>query len=96
VSPGYDERTGCTSLKSIVIPSAVTTIGSKAFYKCKKLLTIRIKSSVLKKIGSKAFNNTGSAKLKKLKVYVPKKKKNKYIKMLKKAKLSAKAKIKKM
>ena len=93
---GKNAFCGCTSLKSIIIPSGVTTIGSKAFYKCKKLLTIRIKSSVLKKIGAKAFKKTGSAKVKKLKVYVPKKKKNKYKKMLKKAKLSAKAKIKKM
>ena len=36
--PTYEEY--CEEIKSIIIPKAVTTIGSKAFYMCTKLTSI--------------------------------------------------------
>ena len=86
--------------KSVVIPSMVaingeiyyvTEIGSKAFYKCKNLKKVTIKSSKIKKIGSKAFKGI----YKKAKFYLPKKKFSKYKKKLKKAGAPKKAKYKK-
>jgi hypothetical protein len=64
----------------------VVAIEKNAFYGCKKLNTVKIKSSKVTKIGSKAFYGTA----KKLKVKVPKKKISKYKKLLKKSKVSAK------
>ena len=78
------------TIKSATIGANVTTIGASAFYKCKSLKTITIKSTVIKKIGSKAFKNTNA----KATVKVPKAKKAAYKKLLKKAGLSAKAKVK--
>lgn len=43
------------SLTSVTIGSNVIAIGSKAFYKCKKLVKVKIKSKQLSTIGSKAF-----------------------------------------
>lgn len=71
-------------IKSVIIGKNVTTIGSKAFYNCKKLSKVFIKSKKLKKIGKKAFSRKGG---KKIKVSVPKKMKKKYIKLFKKAKI---------
>lgn len=42
-------------LTSVTIGSNVIAIGSKAFYKCKKLVKVKIKSKQLSTIGSKAF-----------------------------------------
>lgn len=42
-------------LKELVIGSNVTTIGSKAFYKCSKLSKIKVSSKSLKAVGKKAF-----------------------------------------
>lgn len=78
-------------LKSVVIGPNVKTIGKQAFYGCKKLTKVTIQSKVLKSVGSKAFAK-GS---KKITVTVPKKKASSYKKMLKKAKISSKAKYKK-
>lgn len=44
-----------TKLKSVTIGSNVAAIGSKAFYKCKNLSTVKIKSKKITSIGSKAF-----------------------------------------
>jgi peptidoglycan hydrolase-like protein with peptidoglycan-binding domain len=72
----------CKKLAKVTINSTVlTTIGKNAFRNCKALKKITIKTTVLSKIGSNAFKNVG----KKLKIQVPKKKKNAYIKMIKKA-----------
>ena len=83
-------------LKKIVIPESVERIGSKAFYGCKKLTNITIKTTGLttKTVGSKAFAKAGSNNYKKLTVKVPKKQMKMYKKMLRKRGLSAKAKIK--
>ena len=72
-------------------------IGSKAFYGCKKLLNITIKTTKLttKNVGSKAFTKAGSSNYKKMVVKVPKSKLKAYKKTLKKRGVNSKAKIKK-
>jgi hypothetical protein len=76
-----------------VIPKKVKKIGKKAFYGCKKLKTITIKTTKLKKstIGSKAFKGI----YKKAKFKCPKSKLKNYKKWLKKAGAPKKAKYKK-
>lgn len=44
-------------LKSVSLGDNIVNIGSKAFYACKKLKTLKCTSSVLKKIGSQAFRD---------------------------------------
>lgn len=89
--------TGTTkkSIRSVTIPATVkykgttykvTSIGSKAFYNCKKLKTVTIKSKKLKSVGKNAFKGI----YKKAKVTVPKSKYKAYRKLLKKAGLSSK------
>ena len=77
-------------LKTVVIGKNVKTIGKKAFYNCKNLKKITFKGKNVKSIGAKAFKGTA----KKATVKVPKAKKAVYKKLLKKAGLSAKAKVK--
>ena len=71
----------------------MTKIGAKAFYGCKKLKNLTIKSSKLsaKKIGSKAFSKTP----KNVTIKVPKKKFKTYKSMLIKKGVNKKAKFKK-
>ena len=45
---------GCTSLRSIIIPNSVTSISDNAFYNCNSLSSVRIPNSVTS-IGSRAF-----------------------------------------
>ena len=82
--------TGTTkkSIRSVTIPATVkykgttykvTSIGSKAFYNCKKLKTVTIKSRKLKSVGKNAFKGI----YKKAKVTVPKSKYKAYRKLLK-------------
>lgn len=85
---------GAKKLKTVTIGANVTEIGKSAFQDAKALKTLTIKSKNLKKIGSKAFLKAGSSNYKKLTVKVPKAKKKEYTKLLQKAKLSKKAKIK--
>ena len=92
---GKNAFRNCTALKSVTIPKKVTTIGANAFAGCKSLTKVTIKSSVLKKVGKKAFSKAGSKNYKKLTVKVPKKKLKTYKNLLKKAKLSTKATVKK-
>ena len=66
-------------LTTVVIGKNVKTIGKKAFYGCKNLKKILIKSKVLKKVGVKAFTGTN----KKLVIKVPAKKLKAYKKLLK-------------
>lgn len=66
-------------LTSIVIGKNVKTIGTKAFYGCKNLKKITIKSKVLNQIGTKAFTGTN----KKVTVKVPADKLNTYKKLFK-------------
>lgn len=93
---------GCRNkkIKSITIPATikykrktykVTAIGEKAFYKCKSLKKIDIKTTTLKKVGKKAFTGTNQ----KLVIKVPKSKWKAYKKLLKNKGQGRKAKIKK-
>ena len=79
-------------LKKVVISTNVTKIGKNAFYGCKNLTSVTIRSSrlTLKNVGSNAFKNTSS----KVTVRVPKKQKTLYSQILKKRGINKKAKIK--
>jgi hypothetical protein len=81
---GKNAFKGCKNLKKIVIPKNVKSIGAKAFANCSKLKSITIKSTVLTKIGSRAFTNIA----KKAACKVPSDKKKAYKKLLKKAEYS--------
>lgn len=72
---------GNKNLRSIVIPSSIRTIGSQAFFKCKNLKKITIKTPYLSKktVGAKAFKGIHA----KAKIKVPKKQKKAYQKLLK-------------
>lgn len=81
---------GSRKIKSITIPATVrykgktykvTSIGSKAFYKCSKLKSITIKSKSMKSVGKNAFKGIS----KNVKVTVPKSKYNAYRKLFTKA-----------
>ena len=81
-------------IKRLIIEKNVEKIGAKAFYGCKKLKDITIKTSKLKtkKIGTAAFKKTPSN----AKIKVPKKKLKAYKTMLRKKGVSKKAKIRKI
>ncbi len=78
-------------LTSVIIGKNVKKIGKKAFFGCKKLKSIIIKTKKLKKksIGANAFKGIN----KKAKFKVPKKKLKLYKKLIKKAKAPKKCKI---
>ena len=79
-------------LKKVVIGQNIVKIGKNAFYGCKNLTSITIKSSqlTLKNIGKNAFKNTSP----KATVKIPKKQKALYNQILKKRGLNKKAKVK--
>lgn len=87
----------CGALTKITIPSKVSKIGKYAFQDCKKLKSITIKTKKLtaNKVGKSAFKGVGSNYYSKVVVKVPAKKLKNYKKLLKKAGLSSKAKVKK-
>ena len=66
-------------LKTVVIGKNVTSIGKKAFFGCKNLKKITVKSKILKKVGAKAFKGIN----KKAVIKVPKKQLKKYKKLFK-------------
>ncbi|MDD4369758.1 MAG: leucine-rich repeat protein, partial [Anaerostipes sp.] len=66
-------------LKKVTIGNNVTSIGKSAFYNCKKLSKLTIKSTKLKSVGSKAIKNIK----KNAKIDVPGKKVSKYKKLFK-------------
>lgn len=70
---------GCSKLSKVTVGTKVKTIGSKAFAACKSLKTITIKSTVLSKVGAKAFSGINA----KATIKVPKKKLTAYKKLLK-------------
>ena len=77
------------NVKNVTLGKNIKTIGQKAFFKCKSLNQVTIQSTVLKKVGSKAFY--GNAKT--LKVKTPKGKQEKYRKLIEKSKTSSKLKM---
>lgn len=85
---------GYKKLASVTIGKNVKSIGKEAFYKCKKLKNITIKSKNLKtsKIGRNAFKGIKSS----VAIRVPAKKYRSYKAMLKKKGVSKKAKYKKI
>ena len=68
-----------TTIKSVTIFGKVTKIGKKAFYNCKKLTKVTVKSTKLNAVGKKVF--TGISK--KAVIKVPKRKLTAYKKLLK-------------
>ncbi len=88
---GANAFKGAKKLKTAKLTSKkLKNIGANAFSGCKKLKKVTIKSTKLKKVGKKAFK--GCAK--KMTVKVPKAKVAKYKKLLTKAGISRKAKVK--
>lgn len=69
---------GCSSLKKVILPKNIQKIGRKAFYQCKNLKNVQIKSSKLKYVGSKAFEKCHKS----LKFVVPRGKKKAYQKLI--------------
>ena len=69
----------------------VVSIGKNAFKKASKVKTVKIQSAAITSMGKKAFSGIH----KKAKIYVPKKKYTAYNKMLKKAGVTSKMKVKK-
>lgn len=61
-------------LKQVVIGKNVKTIGKQAFYQCKKLKKVQIKSKCLQKVGKQAFQRTH----RKIVIKMPKGKRGKY------------------
>ena len=78
-------------IKKVVIPSSVNRIGKKAFYGCKNLKNITIKTTKLtkKNVGSKAFFGIHAKAV----IKVPKKKLSAYRKMLKARGVTKKEKV---
>ena len=72
---------GNKKLKSVVISSNIRKIGRQAFFNCKNLRNITIKTPYLSKktVGAKAFKGIHA----KAKIKVPKKQKKAYQKLLK-------------
>ena len=83
---------GCKNLKAVSIPSAIQKIGAGAFYKCKKLKRVYIKTSLLTKaaVGAAAFRKI----YKKAKFYVPRANKKYYKKLFRKRGAPKKIKVK--
>ena len=90
-SIGNSAFSGISKATSVTIGKNVTKIGSKAFYNCKKLKKITIKSTKLKSVGAKAFKGIS----KKASIQVPKSKLKAYKKLLKGKGQASSVKIKK-
>lgn len=78
-------------ITAVTIGKNVSSIGREAFYNCKKLKMVTIKSMNLKRIGKKAFYKNANT----LTFKVPKKKASKYEKMIQKSKCTSNIQIKK-
>lgn len=78
-----------TKVTSVTLGANVTAIGSNAFYGCKKLGTITIKSAKLKTVGKNAFKGMKAT----AKIKVPKSKEKSYKKLLKSKGQGSKVKI---
>lgn len=86
-----------TKATKVVIGANVSSIGKNAFYNCKKVKSVTIKSKGLtsKSVKSKAFSKLGASNYKKVTVKVPASKLKTYKKILVSKGLSKKTKIKK-
>lgn len=80
---GKSAFSNCKKATQAVIGKNVKTIEAKAFYNCKKLKTLKVKSRVLKKIKKNAFKNLHSKSV----VKVPRKKWKSYKKLFKHVRL---------
>ncbi len=76
---GNNAFSGCSKATTATIGKKVAKIGTKAFYNCKKLKKITVKSSSLKSVGKNALKNIQ----KKAVITVPKKKLKAYKKLFK-------------
>ena len=76
---------GNAKVKTVTIGKNVQVIGKKAFYKCKKLSTVKINAGNLKKVGKSAFKGIS----KKVTVKVPGAKKAAYKRLFKKGGIAA-------
>ena len=78
-------------IRKVVVPSGVSRIGKKAFYGCKNLKNITVKTTKLtkKRVGSKAFSGIHAKAV----IKVPKKKLSAYRKMLKARGVTKKEKV---
>ena len=76
----------CSGIKKITIPKGVCSIERDAFNGCKNLKIIIVKSTKIKTVGKNAFKGVPKSAVAK----VPKKQRNKYKKLFKKAKFSGK------
>ena len=74
---------GNKKTKKVTIGANVATIGNQAFYKCKKLKKVTIKSANIKSFGKKAFGKNAKG----FSLKVPKSCKKAYKRLLKKAKI---------
>ena len=83
----------CKKLKKVMIGANVRNIGKRAFYRCSKLKTVKIKTSKLvnRQVGTQAFKGI----YKKAVIKVPKKQLKAYKKLLKTRGIGKKVKIKK-
>lgn len=72
------------SLKKVTIGKNIKSVGKCAFYGCKNLSKVTVKSTVLSKVGKKAFKGIK----KKAKIVLPKAKFTKYKKLIVKSKTS--------
>ena len=76
-------------LKKVIIGKNITEIGREAFYGCKKLKTVVFKTNKLKSVGKNAFAKIST----KPKFKVPAKKLKAYKKLIRKSKVTSKAKF---
>lgn len=90
-SIGNNAFSGCSKATSATVGKNVTKIRSKAFYNCKNLKKITIKSTKINEVGAKAFKGIH----KKATIKIPKSKLKAYRKLLKKAGQASSVKIKK-
>ena len=90
-SIGGSAFSGCSKATSATIGKNVTKIGAKAFYNCKNLKKLTIKSTKLKSVGSRAFKGIN----KKASIKVPQSKLKAYQKLLKGKGQASSVKIKK-
>ena len=71
---GEQAFANCPNLKSVSLPSSLSSIGDKAFSDCRALATLEVRMRRPLVIGASTFRNCGTARL-----LVPKGKKGDYL-----------------